>query len=333
MQPGQNELVTAVTHFEMKRSRYLLGMMVLTGIFQSCLFKKDISSTEKLRKNKETQEKISLSYFGQKRPSTTPEIFAPNIISRPDRHEFGCTLSRDGHELFFGVDNEGIMEIYHTRLEKGVWRPQEKFFKNDSFNYNDPMLSPDDKKLFFITDRSLELSGNKKDIDIWFIERNNDDWSAPINLGLIINSPLNEYYTSFTDDGTMYFASRDKSKEDPNYAYDIYRAELKDGTYDIPAKLPGQINTSGYEADACIAPDESFLIFCSIRRNGFGQGDLYISFKIDEESWSPALNMGNLLNTEHHELCPFITRDGKYLFYTSNQDIYWVSTQLFDNYH
>jgi len=34
------------------------------------------------------------------------------------------------------------------------------------------------------------------------------------------------------------------------------------------------------------------------------------------------------INTKNHELCPYVTSDGKYLFYTSNEDIYWVSTKI-----
>jgi hypothetical protein len=32
--------------------------------------------------------------------------------------------------------------------------------------------------------------------------------------------------------------------------------------------------------------------------------------------------MEDIINTENHELCPFVTKDGNYFFYTSNEDIY-----------
>ena len=81
-----------------------------------------------------------------------------------------------------------------------------------------------------------------------------------------------------------------------------------------------------------IAPDESYMIYCSIRKDGLGKGDLYISFKDNKGDWSEAVNMGNSINTENHELCPFVSADGKYLFYTSNGDIYWVSTKILNGY-
>ncbi len=276
----------------------------------------------------------AMTYFGQKLPFTKPELFAPNIISKADRHEFGCTLSNDGTEFYFGVDNNGIMEIYFSNLIDGVWSPQKKLFESDSISYNDPMLSPDQKRLYFISNRSLDGKKTKEDIDIWYIERESkkSEWSEPFNLGLPINGPLNEYYASFTNDGTLYFSSKDKSEAAPRYAFDIYRSEFKNGQFIQPEILPESINTNRYEADVYISPQETYMIFCSIRKNGLGRGDLYISFKDEAGNWSEAVNMGESINTEKHELCPFVTADGKYLFYTSNQDIYWVSASILENY-
>ena len=276
----------------------------------------------------------SMTYFGQKLPQDTPELFAPYIISNPNRHEFGCTLSKDGSEFYFGVDNNGVMEIHYSNLVDGVWSPQKKLFESDSISYNDPMFSPDQKRLYFISNRSLNGEKTKEDIDLWYVERESikSKWSNPINLGLPVNSLLNEYYASFTDDGALYFASKDKSKDAPRYAFDIYRSEYENGQFLEPEILPESINTNRYEADVFIAPDETYMIFCSIRRNGLGQGDLYISFKDEAGNWSEAVNMGESINTEKHELCPFVSADGKYLFYTSNQDIYWVSTNILEKY-
>ena len=96
--------------------------------------------------------------------------------------------------------------------------------------------------------------------------------------------------------------------------------------------MPEKINTEHYEADVFIAPDESYMIFCAVRPDGFGRGDLYISFNDGGGNWTEAKNMGDLINSNGHELCPFVSPDGQYFFYTSNQDIYWVSTSIIDDY-
>ncbi|MDF1695510.1 MAG: hypothetical protein P1U56_06745 [Saprospiraceae bacterium] len=271
-------------------------------------------------------------YFGQELPTKTPKIFAPGIISKSDRHEFGCTLSKDGTEFYFGVDNNGKMEIHGTQLIDGKWTTQVNLFPIDSASYNDPMFSPDEKQLYFISNRPYKSGERLKDVDIWYINRTADGWSDPKSAGEVINSSLNEYFVSFSSNRTMYFSSRDISANAPRYAYDIYQSKLQNGKYLEPEKLSDAINTHRYEADVFISPDESYIIFASIRKNGMGRGDLYISFKDANDKWKPAVNMVNEISTENHELCPFVSPDGKFFFYTSNQDIYWVSTEIFDDY-
>ena len=107
------------------------------------------------------------------------------------------------------------------------------------------------------------------------------------------------------------------------------KTEKINGLFQPKIQLGEAVNTSSYEADVFVAPDESYLIFCANRRDvGHGRGDLYISYKQSDGSWSDSKNLGPPINSEKHELCPFVTADGKYLFYTSNQDIYWVSTSI-----
>lgn len=107
---------------------------------------------------------------------------------------------------------------------------------------------------------------------------------------------------------------------------------MVDGQFQKAMRLPSAINTPSYEADVFVALDESYIIFCANRREGLGSGDLHISFKDENNIWKPSINMGNIINTKGHELCPFVTADGNYFFYTSNQDIYWVSTTVFEKF-
>lgn len=44
--------------------------------------------------------KLTGPYMGQKPPGMTPELFAPEIISREDTREFAITFSPDGREFF-----------------------------------------------------------------------------------------------------------------------------------------------------------------------------------------------------------------------------------------
>jgi hypothetical protein len=193
-------------------------------------------------------------------------------------------------------------------------------------------FSPDEKRIFFISDMPLDGIGEKKDYDIWFIEKEEKGWSKPVNAGSAINSDKNEYYVSFTQNGTMYFSSNAGTTEANKHNYDIYASAQKNGKFQPSVKLGANINTAHYEADVFVAYDESYLIFCGDRPEGKGKGDLYISFKNSDSSWTDPKNMGNEINTAGHELCPFVTKDGKYFFYTSNRDIYWADAKIIDKF-
>jgi Tol biopolymer transport system component len=281
--------------------------------------------------NAQTQVRKSAAYLGETPPGIVPVKFAPKVVSLENVSEFGSVFSKDGMEFFYGVDINRKAETRIIKRDGGEWSKSETLLFDDVFSYNDPCLSPDGNKLFFISDRPLKLPGEKKDYDIWYVERNGSKWSLPINAGDKINSDKNEYYISFSKNGTMYFASNRIISGQVNGGYNIYSSTIENGEFKQPVQLDDAINTQYYEADVFIAPDQSYLIFCGDRPDGNCKGDLYVSFKTTIGRWTNSKNMGKQINTSGHELCPAVTPDGKFFFYTSNQDIYWVDARIIDS--
>lgn len=271
-----------------------------------------------------------LKYLEQKPPSLTPEIFAPDLISKNTESEFGSVFNKEATAFFYGVDMGGRTEIRHSELIGDKWSAPKTILSHEKYGFNDPFLSPDEKRLYFISERTLDGLGAKQDHDIWYVEKEGKEWSAPINAGPNINSNRNEYYISFTENGTMYFSSNKITADKKQNSFDIYFSKSIDGVFQKATALGDSINTSNYEADVFVDPKETYIIFCARRQEGLGRGDLYISFKNADGTWTKSINMGEKINTKNHELCPFVSSDGKYLFYTSNQDIYWVSSKIID---
>ncbi len=271
-----------------------------------------------------------LKYLEQKPPSLNPEVFAPGLISKSTESEFGSVFNKDATAFFYGVDRDGKTEIKYSELIGNKWSKPKTILSHKEYGFNDPFLSPDEKRLYFISEKALDGFGAKQDHDIWYVEKQGNEWSEPINAGPNINSNRNEYYISFTQSGTMYFSSNKISSEEKQSDFDIYYSKSIDGEFQKAIKLGDSINTPNYEADVFVAPDETYLIFCARRPDGLGRGDLYISFKNTDGTWAKSINMGDKINTEKHELCPFVSKDGKYFFYTSDQDIYWVSSKVIE---
>ena len=135
---------------------------------------------------------------------------------------------------------------------------------------------------------------------------------------------------SFSKAGKMYFSSNVKAG-DSNNNYDIYSSEFRGGQFQTAAPAGEGVNTEAYEADVFVAPDESYLVFAANRPGGLGSGDLFVSFRAEDGSWTPSRSLGNTINTDTDDFCPNVSPDGKYLFYASRGDVYWVSTEVIKN--
>jgi hypothetical protein len=276
-------------------------------------------------------------YFNEVVPGTTPKVFAEGRVSTTEEFEFGAVFSNDRTEFYYGVVINGkaetrMMKFNAVSSGQGSWTKPQKILVHDVYSYNDPFLTPDNKKLFFISDRALDGKGPKKDYDIWYVERVGSKWSEPKNAGKNINSGKNEYYISFTKTEKMYFASNARDTEGRNN-YDIYSSDLKNREFQPSTKLGAGINTPAYEADVFIAPDESYVVFATDRPGGLGSGDLHVSFRKQDGTWTQSKSLGNTINTETDDFCPSVTPDGKYIFYASRGDIYWVSSDVIRKLH
>lgn len=269
------------------------------------------------------------AYMEQAHPGMTPQIFAPGHVSLPDRYEFGTAVSADGLEIFFGVSQEGFRgEILSTRFVDGSWTDPAIVLADPHISYADPHLSGDGSRLYFISTHPVSADEDAlatETRDIWFVRRTRNGWSAPQSIGAEVNSGADEFYVSFADDGTLAFASDRQAESDGDF--DIYLAAPSGEGFTTPRPLDGSANTSAYEADPFLAPDGSYLLFSSTRRRGYRR-DLFATFRLPDGSWSRAVSLGDRINTPAIEFCPFVTRDGRFLVYTSNEDIYWVDAAV-----
>ncbi|MEO0575014.1 MAG: polysaccharide deacetylase family protein [Pseudomonadota bacterium] len=268
------------------------------------------------------------AYLNQPPPGIVPERFAPDVISLSEQYEYGTTFAADGREMFFGVAIDGRGEIRTTRFADGDWTIPETVLSHPEYEFADPFLSSDGTRLYFITtqpEADEEATGTH---DIAYVRRTRDGWSAPIRLKGHVNTVSSEYFVSFTDDGTLAFASNINAESASNF--DIYLSEPGENGYSTPVGLVGKATTGAYEADPFIAADGSYILFSSTRRSGQGKRDIYVTFRQPDDTWSRAISLGARVNTAEIEFCPFVSRDGRFLFYTSNEDIYWVDASVID---
>ncbi len=274
-------------------------------------------------------------YFGQHVSSEKAEIFMDGIISLSNEEEMCAAFTADGQEFYYNAHHQDNWAIFMTKEVDGQWtRPTPLPFTSD-YTDRDFTMSPDGNKILFGSNRPpSEGASQSESLDIFVTERlSGDRWSIPTSIGYPINTDRGENYPSVAQNGNLYFFS---NRENGFGGCDIYLSRLVDGRYQAPENLGAEINSDKHDWDAYIAPDESYIIFSSQNRiDSIGKQDLYISFRTEKGGWTVAKNMGPAVNSPYDEICPSLSLDGKYLFFTSRRrgkaDIFWIDARIIDD--
>jgi Tol biopolymer transport system component len=290
--------------------------------------------------------KLTGPYLGQKPPGMTAALFAPGVVSTGYFEHSSPTFSPDGREVFWGVQESDSFSnprpiIFMERID-GAWtKPRMAPFVKKQYCYDNPFFSVDGRRLYFGASLADEKDGVRT-CDLWYVERTATGWSEQRKLPSPPNSNDLDAQPAVAANGSIYFISRfDKSPD----GFGLYYSRFVDGAYQPPVAMDERFNILDADWTPYIAPDESYFVFCSFRKGGFGSGDLYISFKRPDGSWGDVINMGPRINTEGNERFPIVTPDGKYLFFNSTRkiagagqnepgngdgDVYWIDATIIE---
>ena len=208
---------------------------------------------------------------------------------------------------------------------------------NTEWDDNVPVLSKDEKTLFFTSTRP----GGYGSEDIWVATRQNKNapWNTPVNLGPGINTEYTDRMRSLSEDGRIILFQSNR----PGYGItDIWAIVRKNINNDFgwsqPVNLGPVINTEYNEVAAKYLFNDRHrngnLFFSSGRPGGFGGPDIYES-EITESGFATPVNIFEL-NTASIETCFWVRDDGLEIIFSSNRpnltedtsklDL-WVSTR------
>ena len=256
-------------------------------------------------------------YLGQKPPGPIPEAFAPGIVTTE-------------HYEYSGVFTPDMKEFYFIRGDEENKKQEFVVFKNKNNRWHESVISPRVGQPFIAPDGKTMHLGRR------YMERTETGWSERKSLG----SPFEDIRImrlTASSNGTYYFDTYVEDEED----FPIRYSRLIDGEYEEPKILSEEINTGTQLNHPFIAPDESYLIWDAKRDGGYGDSDLYISYRQQDGSWGEAINLGDKINSAAWDAAAHVTPDGKYLFFQRlissgsddtlpNVDIYWVDAQFIE---
>tara|TARA_R110002073_G_scaffold17446_3_gene65653 strand:- start:12208 stop:14127 length:1920 start_codon:yes stop_codon:yes gene_type:complete len=202
-----------------------------------------------------------------------------------DYHEASVAITNDGKTVYFTRDNvnkrnrldydkKGTthLKIYKASLNNGTWKDIEELpFNDDVFSTGHPALSPDNKTLYFVSDRDVE--GSFGQTDIYKVSINEDgSYGDPENLGPNVNTEGREMFPFVAKDSTLYFSS-------DGYLnlglLDIYKSDVLKESDAKPINLGAPYNSGADDFAFYINSENNTGYFSSNREGGKGSDDIY----------------------------------------------------------
>ncbi|MFZ4411650.1 MAG: OmpA family protein [Bacteroidales bacterium] len=279
----------------------------------------------------------------QKYASFYDKMFKNPVPFDPKPMEGICT-NLDEYLPIITPDNEYCYFTRRTELPGEVtpWKTADKKYKekfmeserrNGVFSQGEEMPEPFnmseneggatftiDNKMLIYTICKYTDGGSYYNCDICFSENRGDNqWNKIKNLGKNVNSAKTwESQPSISSDGkTLYFIS---DRPGGYGGYDIYKT-LKgaDGEWSVPINMGPSVNTAGNEKSPFIHTDSQTLYFASEGWPGLGGYDIFFIKLGDEYNWKEPKNIGYPINSIYDDAGFFVSTDGRYGYFASNQ--------------
>lgn len=190
-----------------------------------------------------------------------------------------------------------------------------------SFDDYMPNSDPTGRTLYFTSKRTggtAEDAADAKegDEDVYQINFADGKWSDPSLLPRPINSENNEGASTFSADGqtVVYTAC---GRDGGVGGCDLYIMTLEGSQWSEPKNLGDVVNSKEWDSQPTISSDGTRIIFSSERDGGYGGGDLYMVEKNVFGEWGPPQNLGGIVNTPFYDKSPYLSPDGKTLYFAS----------------
>jgi len=254
----------------------------------------------------------ALPYLNQIPPDTIPQIFAPGIVSNTTSIEFSCSFSSDAKEIYFyRYGNGSSPKIMSAKVVNGEWTEPADFYLTSEYPALEPHITLDNQRLYFGWNVGNTAIPGGIEGGIYLCQRTETGWSDPVlaGQGMYITSDLT---------GQLYITDLST----PNNG--MFLAKVLVDNTGIFTGFQRLYITPYYNSQAhpCIAPDNSYILF-----DVEGGKHMFVSFKKPDGSWSTGIDLTSH-GFENRAGGPYLSPDGKYLFFHKDGDIWWVDSKI-----
>jgi hypothetical protein len=201
---------------------------------------------------------------------TEPIDITAQVGSKGDCYT--TALNFDGTEMYLSIYDPFNSDIFISKKVKGKWTKMTPLGKtiNSKFSETSVSLSSDGNFLFFSSDRS----GGEGGFDIYYSSKEGEEWSKPVNLGSVINTPENEENPVISADGNKLFFS--SSGHETVGGMDIlWSVKDENGNWSTPVNFGIPVNTPGDDISFWFNDNTQTGYLSRLDEKGAGKRDIF----------------------------------------------------------
>jgi hypothetical protein len=195
-------------------------------------------------------------------------------------------------------------------------------------NELEPFITLAGDELYFLFTPDFSISEAKRALDgvsgIYYSKKVNGVWSTPEKLELGGDNALNGCV--YTDGKTLWFCSMREGNY--NQKGDYYTAFFVNGRWSNWQNAGELLNSILDIEEIHLSTDQNTMIFSAVLPDSHGYADLWQIQRVGE-SWSEPENLGNIVNSPDEETFPYLSEDGKELWFTSSSRLGYPGYAIF----
>ncbi len=186
---------------------------------------------------------------------------------------------------------------------------------NTSGGEDSPFITPDGQTLYFFFTPNVSIPAERQLTDgvtgIWVTHLQDGSWNEPERVWLENQGEMALDGCEFILGNIMYFCTIRTGYTELQW----YKADLLDGTWQNWRQASDELKLTEYQVgELHISSDGQELYFHSPRGGGLGGLDIWVSH-MTSNGWGEPVNLGEGINTTGNEGWPYLSQDGKELWY------------------
>ncbi|MFO7850986.1 MAG: hypothetical protein ACQERS_07645 [Bacteroidota bacterium] len=191
---------------------------------------------------------------------------------------------------------------------------------NSEYDDYSPVLSNEDRLLYFTTRRALDEKRRRQDADmkwdenIFVATREGDGWDPAGPAGDELTTVLNEGVLSVVANGQLMYLYAGYEGNG-----DILTSKFEKGKWTKPDRIDIDLNSPKRETSISLTEDGNEIYFTSDRKKSIGGRDIFYIKRVRNNKWTKPYNLGEPVNSEYNEESVHVSEDGDTIWFSSNR--------------